>query len=423
MPETYDIIIVGAGPAGSLAAKTAAEKGFKTVFLERGSRVGSKSVGGELLPLSVFEHFPWMMEGPLQRPINRWSFNLYSNNDEKLLELGLAREKPYGYTVHRARWDLWVSKVAENSGAKLKTSTLVSRLLTDEKGFTVGVETSKGEKIYGSVVIGADGVNSVVARLAGLRGRWKPEGLALCIKQTYRLDAREISRRFSRSGKYEAVIVVCEEISRRGYGWVFPSMRDFCVGFGATLNSFEEPSPKTFSRLLENPTVKEKTAGARLAQYSAHLIPLGGVQGKTYGEGVLLTGDAAGFPCPMEGSGYETAALTGVLAAEVACEAISRGDVSAEALAAYEEKWRNSWIFQDIEFGLKTQRLLLEDIGVGRFNRFAYGFLEALTKHGSYTDKGHLEALAEFLQNNSEILNVLIGSLGKLLGGEILKEF
>jgi electron transfer flavoprotein-quinone oxidoreductase len=419
--ETCDIVIVGAGPAGSLAAKTAAEKGFKTVFLERGSRVGCKSVGGELLPLSVFEHFPWMLEGPLQRPINRWSFNLYSS-DGKLLELGLGRKKPYGYTVHRTSWDLWVSKMAENAGAKLKTSSLVSRLLVDRKGFTIGVETSNGEKIYGSIVIGADGVNSTVARLANLRGRWKPETLALCIKNTYRLSAKEISRRFSRSGAYEATIVIWEKISRSGYGWIFPSISDFCVGFGATLNSFKESSRKTFQKLFETPTVREKAGGARLVQYSAHLIPLGGVQSKTFGNGVLLTGDAAGFPCPMEGSGYETAALTGILAAEVACEALSRGDVSAEALSTYEKRWRESWISQDLEIGLKIQRFLLHEVGVERFNRFAYGFLEALTKHGSYMNKGHLEALTEFLMENGEVLNILVGSLGKLLGGELFKE-
>jgi len=411
----YDIVVVGAGPAGSLAAKTAAEKGFRVILLERGRRPGDKNVGGELLTQDVFHHFSWMAEGPLERPITRWSFHLH-REDGSLVELAFSRSKPFGYTVHRPEWDRWVSKAAAEAGAQLKTSTLVERVLKNEGGYAIGVETSKGEKFYGSLVIGADGVNSVVARSFGLRGKWPPEAVALAVKQTYRLGENLVSGRFTRGGCVEA-LVVFDDHYPSGYCWVFPSKRLVALGVGATLNS-KEPPKLQLKRMLRLPAVRERVKGGRLIEEAARLIPVGPPAAKTFGDGILLAGDAAGFTCPMEGAGYEAAAYSGKLAAEVACEALSAGDVSAGFLSAYEERWRESWIGLNLDFGGRMQNLILRELGIKRVSRFLYGFLTAVAKHGCYPSLSHKEALARFLRENGELLTLLGGKVGAFLGVE-----
>lgn len=406
--KAYDLIVVGAGPSGSLTAKTAAEKGLKVLLLERGRRPGVKNVGGELLTQDVFHHFPWMEEGPVERPVSRWSF-YFLCEDGSLSEIGISREKPYGYTVHRPSWDLWVSEKAVEAGVNLKTSTLVERLLFDDRGFVVGVETSRGEKFSSSIVVGADGVNSVVARDAGLRGKWPSSLLALAAKRTYRLGEKRISRRFSRGGAFEVLVVLDARVPE-GYGWVFPSKADVSAGIGITLDKGENPVDH-LRRMLEAPSIHERVKGGILLEEAAKLLPIGGPIGKTFGNGVLLVGDAAGFTCPMEGAGYEAAAYSGILAAETACQALASGDVSAANLSAYEKRWKESWIGANLDFGRKFQDLVLRRVGLKQVNRLLYGFLAAATKHGSYPELSHPEALAKFFEKEAWLLEFFGGKL------------
>lgn len=403
MTERYDVVVVGAGPSGILAAKTAAEKGLKVLLLERGKQPGDKSVGGEFLPISIFQRFPWMGEGPLQRAVTKWAFHFL--HDDKLTELKFSRRSgEYGFTVHRPNWDRWTSGFAEAAGAVLKTSTLVEELLFDERNRVVGVVADEGEKFYSSVVIGADGSNSVVALKAGLRSKWPPNALALCVKHTYRLPEGEITRRFcDENGGGELRIFLSEKISSKGYGWIFPSKKDFCVGVGSTLDALKDNVEDRLSDFLALPVVEKLTEGAAMFQHSVHTVPVYGPQGKTYADGVLIVGDAAGFVCPMDGAGYEAAVYSGQLAAEVSAEAVSEGSCSVESLERYEKRWKGSWLGGDVNSGARLQDLILNSIGIDRLSRLLYEFGAALSKHGSYLDKSHEEALAEFLSRTEDL--------------------
>jgi electron transfer flavoprotein-quinone oxidoreductase len=403
LAEKYDIVVVGAGPSGILAAKTAAEKGLKVLLLERGRQPGDKSVGGEFLPISIFQRFPWMKEGPVERAMTKWGFHFL--HEDKLTELKFSRRNgEYGFTVHRPSWDRWTSGFAEAAGATLKTSTLVENLLFDKQNHVVGVAAEGGEKFYSSVVIGADGSNSTVALKASLRSRWPLNALALCVKHTYLLSEEEITRRFcDENDGGELKIFLSEKISPKGYGWIFPSKEDFCVGVGSALDVLEESIENRLSNFLDFPLVRKLTQGATVFQHSVHTVPVYGPQGKTYAHGVLLVGDAAGFVCPMDGAGYEAAVFSGKLAAEVAAEALGEGDCSAEALEKYEKKWKKSWMGGDIDTGARLQDLILNGIGIGRLSRLLYELGAALSKHGSYLDKSHKESLAEFLSQIEDL--------------------
>lgn len=336
MFRKYDVIVVGAGPAGSLAAKTSAELGLKTLVFERGRYPGQKSVGGEFLPISIFQRFPWMKEGPVKRAINRWAF--YHPYDDKLTQIKFSRKEEYGFVVHRPEWDRWVSTFAVKAGAHLKNSTLVEGVLFDDDENVIGIVTHKGEKYYSNIVIAADGSNSITAKKANLRVKWPKGSLSLCIKYTFSLKEKEITRRFSDENGTEIEVFYTDKVSTKGYGWVFPSQKDFCVGVGSTLDEMTDNMHQKLQNLICIPHIKEKVKGAKLIQCSTHTVPTYGLTGRTFRSGLILTGDAAGFVCPFDGAGYEAATISGSIAAEVAEKAFNTGDYSAKVLQEYEHR-------------------------------------------------------------------------------------
>jgi electron transfer flavoprotein-quinone oxidoreductase len=409
---SYDVIVVGAGPGGAVAAKTATEKGLNTLLIERGEYPGQKSVGGEFLPISIFEEFPWMKEGPVQRRINRWIFFLPSGDEAT--EMHYSRRQGYGYTVHRPEWDRWVGGFAEAAGADLKTSTLVEGLIIDEAGCARGVLTDKGERLHAKLVIGADGVNSTTARSFGLRRRWSTKSAALCAKFTYSLPPEAIDERFSDENGAEIEILFGEEICPRGFAWIFPSEKDFCIGIGSGLDAMKGNIFSYLQNVTALPRVKKRVKDAKLLQYSAHLVPIYGPSEQTYGDGLLLVGDAAGFVCPFDGAGYEAAAVSGRMASEVATEALSQGDVSAKTLRRYEKRWMGSFIGKDLNYGRRVQDYVINKIGADLFNKMVYEMGGALTKHGSYVEKSHGEAMEEYFGRHIKTFSEMMMQLAPL---------
>ncbi len=195
----YDLVIVGAGPGGAAAAKIAAEQGIKVIFFERGNYPGEKNTSGSVIETraacEVIPDFPHE-DTPLQRSVEAGS--LWLQSEEGLLGLNSfieawssSKGNVKAYTVYRNEFDKWWAEKAVEAGAKLVTKTLVSDIMKRD-GKVIGVQTEKGDKIMGDVVLGADGTNSIVAVRAGFRGPWKPTEVALCIKYDYPLPKETI---------------------------------------------------------------------------------------------------------------------------------------------------------------------------------------------------------------------------------------
>jgi len=420
MTSKYDVIIVGAGPSGSLAAKTLAERGLKILLLERALQPGDKSVGGEFLPISIFQRFPWMREGPVQRAINKWAF--YFPYEDKLTEFKFSRKDEFGFTVHRPEWDNWVSKFAVEAGAHLKSSTLVDDLIVDRTGFVKGIITEEGEKFHSTVVIGADGSNSTVAKKAGLRRGCSTKSFALCVKYTFTLPEKEITKMFTDGENTEIEIFYSERISPLGFGWVFPSKKDFCVGVGSAMDRVDNNMHPYLNNLLNLPILKEKMRKAELSECSSHTTPVQGPEDNVYCKGLMLVGDAAGLVCPFDGAGYEAAVYSGTLAAEIAEKAVTSRDCSEETLREYEKKLKNSWVGGDLRLGSKFQNFIADIVGIDNFSRILYDMAATVTKHGSYKDKSHRDTLMDFMDKHSQLLKEaffhLIPVLTPFLGNE-----
>ena len=177
MTLRYDVIVVGAGPAGSTAALVAARGGLKVLLVERGEHPGSKNVSGAAFysPQVLEALLPeFWRHAPVERVLTRRVISFTSAEASLAIDFKSERlmDPPYnGFTVVRPRFDRWLADQAVAAGATLLCATVADGLLRDGKGRVTGVRVRRPDgDIEAGVVIACDGVNSFLAREAGLRG-------------------------------------------------------------------------------------------------------------------------------------------------------------------------------------------------------------------------------------------------------------
>jgi flavin-dependent dehydrogenase len=356
----YDVIVVGAGPGGSLAAKTACESGLKTVMFERGKKPGDKSSSGCGLAPRIFRDFDFVKEMDIPgMKIKYQSVHMLDENlDERFMmhwspsDLGdypEAREF-FQFDVYRRDFDRFLAGLASEAGAELRTGTVVADVLKDSKGKITGVVTEKGEKVEGDVTIAADGAISLLAYQAGLREKWKPDEITLLVDCDFQAPRERMDD-----------IIGPEEYSNHVFvsplypaPYVAMMPEGFHVGLGQWVgrftSGFAEKPYEYLRRVISSKPLKRfiDRLGAKPREFHAHLLPwMPRIPTNTYGAGIMLVGDAAGFPCPLEAEGIHYAMFSGRIAAEVAAETISSGDTSATGLKLYEKRWKNSIIGEE----------------------------------------------------------------------------
>jgi len=199
MTEHFDVIVVGAGPAGSAAALVAARGGLKVLLLERGEYPGSKNVSGATFYGSAILHemIPnWWEQAPVERFVNRRQLSFMSPATSVTVDVRTTRfaEPPYnGFTVLRPRFDRWLAAQAEAAGAFLLCSTVVDDVIREDGRVTgVRVRAEQGE-IRANLVIACDGANSFLAKRAGLQREFHAHEMSLGVKEVIGLDERTIN--------------------------------------------------------------------------------------------------------------------------------------------------------------------------------------------------------------------------------------
>jgi len=370
----YDIIVVGAGPGGSIAAKTTAENGLKTVFFERGRKPGEKNSSGCGLGPRMWREFPDLMSQltPEVAPNLRKAgcvVNHYLNKDME--EIAIEMYHPtesvtyepakqfITMNCYRSEFDPWIAGFAVEAGAELRTSVLIKDLVKDEKGKVIGVQTDKGEKVLGNIVIGADGVISTVAIRSGLNPRWHPNQITLVPQYDFAAPPEKIDQMFGPEG------LLADAADAVWWGVHFPAAYQvifgdgFHIGLGSWMGQWTKNplshlnaliSCKPFQRMI-------KAIDAKPREVQAHLLPWNHEPIKTFTDNVMLIGDAGAFPCPLEAEGVFPAMETGKLAAETAVKCIADGDTSKQALNLYEEKWKKASVGIEFEAGESLQTL------------------------------------------------------------------
>ncbi|NPV59248.1 MAG: NAD(P)/FAD-dependent oxidoreductase [Actinobacteria bacterium] len=355
--EKWDVVVVGGGPGGSYAAKTAAEAGLKTVFFERGRKPGDKNSSGCGLGQRWWKDYPELMEElqklPSVRKVEMVVINLIDEHDRLRYRCGTtgsdlcANRWPHGMdgiSIYRKDLDPFLADLAVKAGAELRTSTLVNDVIM-ENGQVRGVKTEKGESILAEVVIAADGAMSTMAKKSGMRDRWGG-GCTLVPQLDFGCNADKMDD-----------IIGNAEWCWFGplYGTYQVNFRDgFHIGAGQWLRSdWDEKPLEMMKKVVKIPGFQAmcRAVEAKPREYQAHMLPWLKKPPKTYTGGMMLVGDAAGFPCPLEAEGIWHAITSGKIAAETAAWAISRGDASEKALAEYERRWKASDLGKEHEFG------------------------------------------------------------------------
>ena len=206
MSEQFDVIVVGAGPAGSAAALVAARAGLKVLLLERGAYPGAKNVSGAAVEGGAILHelIPNRWEqAPVERYVNRRQLAFMSATTSVTVDVRTTRfaEPPYnGFTVLRPKFDRWLAAQAEAAGACLLCATVADDVLR-EHGRVTGVQVRAEQgAIKANLVIACDGANSFLAKRAGLQREFHQHEVSLGVKEVIGLDEQTINERFQLGG-------------------------------------------------------------------------------------------------------------------------------------------------------------------------------------------------------------------------------
>jgi electron transfer flavoprotein-quinone oxidoreductase len=375
-PEAeLDAIVVGAGPAGAAAALELARAGRSVVLLERGPFPGSKNVyGGVVYGRVLDEVIPrWWEEVPVQRWVVRRSTMMLTGTQALSVDLRTQAwgEAPYnGMTVYRSDFDGWLAGHAVAAGARLLTSTVATGLLRDERGAVTGVRTDRpGGDLRARAVIACDGVNSFLAKEAGLLPRVAPEHHTLGVKEVLDLPAAAIEERFGLGPRQGADIEMLGATGGiPGGGFLYTNADTVSIGVVVSLPGLARARVRPeqlIADLKRHPAVAPYLRGGTVREYSAHLIPEGGYNNipKLAADGLVVAGDAAGL-CLAAGiwlEGVNFAIGSGLAAGRAVARAVAAGDTSARGLAGYRRDLESAFVLADHKRLRGAPRLVLAD--------------------------------------------------------------
>jgi digeranylgeranylglycerophospholipid reductase len=342
-----DVVVIGAGPGGSMAAKTAAESGLNVVLLEKRQEIGEPIRCAEgVSHRSELSELITVQPDWISNEIN--GVRLHSPNNDNVFTTVDNGKGEGGYILERKTFDRGLSLQAARAGAKVLVKTRATGLIRKDGLCTLSaICQGKPLQIEAPLIIGADGVESKVARWAGIDTRLKPEKIMVCAQYLV-LDDR-IDQKY------------CEfffgnKMAPGGYLWIFPKggrLANVGIGMQGSQSGPGEPI-----RLLDR-FLRIKMPGARILQMVAGGIPTSGPIKDTTSDGIMLVGDAAHQSDPLTGGGIINAMRAGVMAGETAGKALSSGDVSAAGLKEYEDRWRSS-IGKQIEKRYRAKNFFLK---------------------------------------------------------------
>jgi len=349
----YDAVVVGAGPAGASAAYWLGEAGKRVLVLEKERLPRYKPCGGGM-SRSVLERFPFDLSSVVEREIGKVRFRF---RDGREVEAGLPGQRPI-VTVMRDRFDYLI---LQHARADVRDGEQVVSLRQDEAG--VEVATRSGETFRARYLIGADGANSRVARLAGLR-RDKQMGMAIEVEAPADDGLLE---------KYADTALFIFGTPPFGYLWIFPKVEHLSVGIGA----FEGQGADVKGVLRQE--MAKLGVEVDGAPQHGHPLPIYMRHEPLHRGRVMLVGDAGGLMDPLLGEGVRYAVESGRMAAEA---------VLAANLSGYTRRVQRE-IGADFLWGLRWARAFYEhpwgcfELAV-RNPRFVKAFVRLLAGRTTY---------------------------------------
>lgn len=319
----YDVVISGAGPAGSKCAEIIAKSGYKVALIERDSN-WRKPCGGAVSS-RIFKYYPQLRKLDYT-PI--FGMTIYSA-DYHQLKYSWKNIRDYSINVDRLSFDNFIRDIAVDTGAELFDKNIsFDYIRKNNKRVGIKTKTSSGtEEYYGKIIVIADGMSSKLAIKSGLREKWNVNeiGVGKCaiLEGENNLD-KEIMSMFFKPYK--------------GYAWIFPlDGNRFNIGYG-TWQVERSNINQIFNEFLKEPFLNDFFPHKNYKNLweGTYPIPALGVKEKSlYNDNLMIIGDAAGFVSPISGEGIHPSIVSGNIAAETAIKALEVEDTSKNALKNY----------------------------------------------------------------------------------------
>lgn len=374
MDQEFDVIVVGAGFGGPVAAKICAEAGMKTLMIERSENVGDKVISGLTIPFYGFLFGPvFIRDGnpPIERPSDGIINYIIKDIDKGDIEIddSLRVPKPFspiiafGYNTYCKPFCEWEAKKAVEAGVILKTSTTAIDVIKEDNCVN-GIITDKGDRIRSKIIIDAEGSKGLLAIKAGIREKYPPEAISLADTYDYVMSKDDIDKIFGYSVKMCWGWDEQKIAPPLGYGnglmvWPYRNslhfMQDQCL---RTKNKHVPNLNKLFKEYHGNITQKlswwknlvEPRVKLRARMWEGFEIYVG-LNNKlrkmpNHTDGMILIGDAAGIESTELCDGVPAAWFSAEIAANVAIEAIKANDTSKLFLEKYDRKIKEHQIIQ-----------------------------------------------------------------------------
>jgi electron transfer flavoprotein-quinone oxidoreductase len=365
----FEVIVIGAGVAGCVAAYQLARQGRSVLLIERGEAPGAKNLsGGVLYSRGIQQVFPGFLdEAPVERRITRNYINFLNGDSSVAIDYKDARlaDPVNAVTVLRAKLDPWLAEKCEEAGAMIMPGVRVDRVLT-EQGRVTGVQAGDDE-LRSSVVIAADGVNSFIAKEAGLREKEPMNHLAVGVKSVVSLPRETIEARFNLTGDEGAAFAVVGDCTEGvgGGGFLYTNIDSLSVGIVVRLDDLTAKKKivtDIFDHFLQHQFIAPYLEGGELLEYGCHLVAEGGLHmiGEIVTDGMVVVGDAAGLTLNtgLTVRGMDLAVGSAVAAAEAVGAALDAKDTSKAGLAGYRERLFASYVGQDMKTYAKAPAFL-----------------------------------------------------------------
>jgi len=308
-----DILVVGAGPAGSSAASEAAKFGAKVLLIEKKRIIGEPVQCAEFIPKLIFSEVEISHDSIIQE----------IRGIRTILPSGECVElRSPGYMLNRSMFDKELAMKAADNGAEVRINTLCN----SKKGEAIFVnENDKKMGVAAKVIIGADGPKSTVGKWINSVNTDFIIGMQYSIPLVSILDFTEI---------YFNQDFFC------GYGWLFPKGKSANVGVGIRYDSIVKNDKSLCNILMKFVKTLKKNGKIKNNPFftTSGLIPVGGPL-NTVKDNIMLVGDAAGQTHPITGGGIAQAVICGKIAGRIASQAIQKENI--EMLKKYEKEWKD----------------------------------------------------------------------------------
>jgi len=359
--ESYDVVVVGAGPAGSVTARTAAEKGLDVLLIERNAEIGVPVKCGEGVSKELEQFVDidsrWICAEPE-------GFVTYGPGGTRVVVSGEGQGAA-GYVLERRLFDKYLAQQAAHAGAEVRVKTQAYDLI-QEDGYAKGVyANSAGEevRISADVVVGADGVESRVGRWGGIDTRLPLADVAICAQ--FLMCDIEVNKNY-----FE--IIFDDKIAPKGYAWIFPKGGD-CANVGLGIGG-DVSRDKYRARDYLRAFVDDKFPDGKVLTEMYGAVPLSGPVYETVANGLILVGDAARHVNPITGGGILQAMQGGAIAGDVIAKAVHEKNFSKRRLREYEKRWKREF-GKVLEVGTKIKNIVLNlsDEELAKFFRLLSG--------------------------------------------------